>query len=137
MESAYVRIKKHIIRTLYESQQKPRPRRQHETYWYVVFMIRGMYIPGSIRRHIICRYLVDLLLWRRLEYDLLAFVPCFLRYHFLLHPGMFIFFVYLSLCSSYLLLSASTYFIMRCAKPFIFWFSTEKRGSSLGVMRGV
>ena len=60
------------------------------------------------------------LLWRRLEYDflacLLAFVPCFLLFVFLfflflffsLHPGMFIFFVSLRLCSSHLLLSAST-----------------------------
>ena len=56
---------------------------------------------------------------------LLAFVPCFLlfvfRFSFLsfliffLHPGMFIFFVSLPLCSSHLLLSASTgtYFIVR------------------------
>ena len=54
---------------------------------------------------------------------LLAFVPCFLlfvfRFSFLsfliffLHPGMFIFFVSLRLCSSHLLLSASTYFIVR------------------------
>ena len=54
---------------------------------------------------------------------LLAFVPCFLvlvfRCSFLsfltfsLHPGMFIFFVSLGLCSSHLLLSASTYFIVR------------------------
>ena len=49
---------------------------------------------------------------------LLAFVPCFLlfvfRFSFLiffLHTGMFIFFVSLRLCSSHLLLSASTYFI--------------------------
>ena len=50
------------------------------------------------------------------------FVPCFLlsvfRYFFLffffsLHPGMFIFFVSLRLCSSHLLLSASTHFIVR------------------------
>ena len=39
MRSAYVRIKIHIIRMLNESQQKPR--RQRETYWYVVFTIRG------------------------------------------------------------------------------------------------
>ena len=32
---------------------------------------------------------------------------------FFLHPGMFIFFVSLRLCSSHLLLSASTYFIVR------------------------
>ena len=52
---------------------------------------------------------------------LLAFVPCFLLFVFLfflflffsLHPGMFIFFVSLRLCSSHLLLSASTYFIVR------------------------
>ena len=52
---------------------------------------------------------------------LLAFVPCFLLFVFrfsllyflilFLHPGMFIFFVSLRLCSSHLLLSASTYFI--------------------------
>ena len=47
---------------------------------------------------------------------LLAFVPCFLLFVFFsfyllffLHPGMFIFFVSLRLCSSHLLLSASTY----------------------------
>ena len=53
---------------------------------------------------------------------LLAFVPCFLlfvfRFYFLcfnifLHPGKFIFFVSLRLCSSHLLLSASTYFRVR------------------------
>ena len=55
---------------------------------------------------------------------LLAFVPCFLLrfsfflffvscFFFFLHPGMFIFFVSLRLCSSHLLLSASTYFIVR------------------------
>ena len=54
---------------------------------------------------------------------LLAFVPCFLlfvfRFSFLsfliffLHPGMFIFFVSLRLCSNHLLLSASTCFIVR------------------------
>jgi len=75
---------------------------------------------------------------------LLAFVPCFLlfvfRFSFLsfltfffpLHPGMFIFFVSLRLCSSHLLLSASTYFIVRvlsacviCTLPHlgILWFS--------------
>ena len=32
---------------------------------------------------------------------------------FFLHPGTFIFFVSLRLCSSHLLLSASTYFIVR------------------------
>ena len=60
------------------------------------------------------------MLWRRLEYDFLAFVPCFLllvfRFSFIiffLYPGMFIFFVSLRLCSSHLLLSASTYFIAR------------------------
>ena len=53
---------------------------------------------------------------------LLAFVPCFLlfvfrfsflSYFFFLHPGMFIFFVSLRLCSINLLLSPSTYFIVR------------------------
>ena len=56
---------------------------------------------------------------------LLVFVPCFLLFVFRfsftcisfllfsLHPGMFIFFVSLRLCSSHLLLSASTYFIVR------------------------
>ena len=61
-----------------------------------------------------------LLLWRRLEYDFLAcfcaLLPIF-RFSFLLffslHPGMFIFFVSLRLCSSHLLLSATTYFIVR------------------------
>ena len=58
------------------------------------------------------------MLWRRLEYDFLAFVPCFLLFVFLfffffLHPGMFIFFVSLRLYSSYLLLSADTYFVVR------------------------
>ena len=49
----------------------------------------------------------------------LLLVPCFLLFVFLffsylfsLHPGMFIF-VSLRLCSSHLLLSASTYFIVR------------------------
>ena len=48
------------------------------------------------------------------------FLPCFLlfvfRFSFLffsLHPGMFIFFVSLCLCSSHLLLSANTYFMVR------------------------
>ena len=36
----------------------------------------------------------------------------FLSYFFL-HPGMFLFFVSLRLCGSHLLLSASTYFIVR------------------------
>ena len=45
---------------------------------------------------------------------LLAFVPCLLflfrfSYFFSPHPGMFIFFVSLRLCSSHLILSASTY----------------------------
>ena len=50
---------------------------------------------------------------------LLAFVPCFLLFVFLflffsLHPGMFNFFVSVRLCSSHLLLlSASTYFVVR------------------------
>ena len=55
---------------------------------------------------------------------LLAFVPCFLlfvfRFSFLsfflfLHPGIFIFFVSLRRCSSHLLLSGSTYFIVMCS----------------------
>ena len=44
-----------------------------------------------------------------------ALLPTF-RFSFLilfLHPGMFIFFVSLRLCRSHLLLSASTYFIVR------------------------
>ena len=41
------------------------------------------------------------------------FVFPFLYYFFSLHPGMFIFFVSLRLCSSHLPLSASTYFIVR------------------------
>ena len=63
------------------------------------------------------------MLWRRLEYDLLAFFRAllptfgfsfsFLSYFFSLHPGVFIFFVSLRLCSSHLLLSPSTYFIVR------------------------
>ena len=40
------------------------------------------------------------------------FVFLFFSYFFL-HPGVFIFFVSLRLCSSHLLLSASTYFIVR------------------------
>ena len=51
---------------------------------------------------------------------LLALVPClkffvflFFSYFFSLHPGMFTFFVSLRLCSSHLLLSASTNFIVR------------------------
>ena len=59
-------------------------------------------------------------LWVRFS-CLLAFVPCFLllvfRFSLLcffsLHPGMFIFFMSLRLCSSHLLLSSSTYFIVR------------------------
>ena len=51
---------------------------------------------------------------------LLVFVSCFLLFFFLffpyfvsLHPGMFFFLVLLRLCSSHLLLSASTYHIVR------------------------
>ena len=50
---------------------------------------------------------------------LLALVPCFLLFVFLffscffLYPGMLTFLVFLRLCSSHLLLSASTYFIVR------------------------
>ena len=54
---------------------------------------------------------------------ILAFVPCFLLFIFrfsflsfrifLLHPDIFIFFMSLRLCSSHLLLSASTYIIVR------------------------
>ena len=59
---------------------------------------------------------------------LLAFVPCFLLFVFLffpfllflLHTGMFIFFVSLRLCSSHLLLSASTYFIVRVISACVF-----------------
>ena len=59
-----------------------------------------------------------------LEYDFLAcvcallptfrfsFFFSFFSYFFSLHPGMFIFFVSLRLCSSHLLLSASTCFIV-------------------------
>ena len=68
-----------------------------------------------------------MLRWRRLEYDFLAcmlmclasyfsfFVFSFLSFLiFFLHPGMFIFFVSRRLCSSnLLLLSATTYFIVR------------------------
>ena len=64
-----------------------------------------------------------LLLWRRLEYDFLACLLLYLASYFsfffrffscfFLHPGMFIFFVFLSLCSSHLLLSATTRFIVR------------------------
>ena len=59
-----------------------------------------------------------LLLWRSLEYDFLAFVSCFLPSfyflsYFFLHPGMFIFSVFVRLSRSHLLLSASTYFIVR------------------------
>ena len=63
-----------------------------------------------------------LLLWRRLEYDFLAcfcaLLPTF-RFSFFFSflfisciPVCFIFFVSLRLCSSHLLLSASTYFIL-------------------------
>ena len=65
-----------------------------------------------------------------------SFLSCFFSY-FSLHPGMFIFFVSLRLCSSHLLLSAKTYSIVRvlsaccviCTLPhlgilFVFyWFS--------------
>ena len=61
--------------------------------------------------------------WRRLEYDFLAcLLSCLVSYFlffvflflfFSLHPGMFSFFVSLRLCSTHLLLSASTYFIVR------------------------
>ena len=52
---------------------------------------------------------------------LFALAPCFLFFFsfffsfpmFFLHPGMFIFFVSLRLCSNHLLLSASTCFIVR------------------------
>ena len=61
---------------------------------------------------------------------LLAFVPCFsfsLSFPiFSLHPGMFIFLVSLRLCSIHLVLSASTYFIVRvlpacvmCTLPYL------------------
>ena len=40
-----------------------------------------------------------------------SFLFSFFYYLFSLHPGMFIFFVSLRLCSSHLLLSASTYFM--------------------------
>ena len=65
-----------------------------------------------------------LLLWRRLEYDFVAcfcallptfrfsFFLFFLFLFFFLHPGMFIFSMSLRLCSSHLILSASTYFIV-------------------------
>ena len=60
------------------------------------------------------------MLWRRLEYDFLAFVPCSLLFFFfsffsyyLLHLGMFVFSVFLRTWSNHLLLSASTYFIVR------------------------
>ena len=67
-----------------------------------------------------------MLLWILLEYDFQAsllfclllptfrfsFFSSFFPYFFSLHPGMFIF-VSLRLCSSHLLLSASTYFIVR------------------------
>ena len=60
------------------------------------------------------------MLWRRLEYDFLvclllclaSYLSFFFSFIFFLHPGMFIF-VSLRLCSSHLLLSASTYFIVR------------------------
>ena len=44
---------------------------------------------------------------------LFSFFFSFFSYYFFLHPGLFIFFVSLRLCSSHLLLSASTYFIVR------------------------
>ena len=63
------------------------------------------------------------MLWRRLEYGFLArLLLCLVSYFslffflffliFFLHPGMFIF-VSLRLCSSQLLLTVSTYFIVR------------------------
>ena len=64
-------------------------------------------------------------MYKRQEYDFLAcfsaLLPTFgfalsfffFSYFFSLHPGMFIFFVSLRLCSNHLLLSASTHFIVR------------------------
>ena len=83
------------------------------------------------------------MLWRRLEYDLLAFFRAllptfgfsfsFLSYFFSLHPGVFIFFVSLRLCSSHLLLSASTNFIVRvlsaCIVSFVPYPVSEFFGS--------
>ena len=43
----------------------------------------------------------------------LLFHASYFSYFLLPHPGMFIFFVFLSLCSSHLLLSASAYFTVR------------------------
>ena len=54
------------------------------------------------------------MLWRRLDYDfLLLWLASYFSYFLLPYPGMFIFFVFLRLCSSHLLLSASTYFRVR------------------------
>ena len=72
---------------------------------------------------------------------LLAFVPCFLlfvfrfSFHFFififLHPGVFTLFVSLPLCSSHLLLSASTYFIVRVISACVIctWYPILYRNS--------
>ena len=53
----------------------------------------------------------DLSPWRRCSCFIILCLASYFSY-FLLHPGMFIFFVLLRLCSSHLLLSASTYFMV-------------------------
>ena len=55
----------------------------------------------------------DILYYGRLEHDLTAFVPCFLLFKCLVpYFRMFIFVVFLRLCSSQLLLPASTHFMV-------------------------
>ena len=74
---------------------------------------------------------------------LLAFVPCFLlfvfRFSFLffvfLHPGMFIFSVPLRLCSSHLLLSASTVFYCKCSFCLCHLYPTPSRNSFVFFIR--
>ena len=83
-------------------------------------------------------------LWVRFS-CLLAFVPCFLLFvfrcsflfFFSLHPGMLIFFVSLRLCSSHLLLSASTYFIVRVLSALCHLYPTPSRNYFIFYSSGI
>ena len=84
-------------------------------------------VPGRSPARLGSRDGKELLLWRRLEYDILVAFVCTLlptvSFSFLSFliiyvifsciPVSFIFFVSLRWCSSHLLLSVSTYFILR------------------------
>ena len=86
---------------------------------------------GLGRRIELCKLGWLVLLWKRPEYDSFAclllclasyfafFVFRFSLFVFFLHHGMFILFVSLRLCSSHLLLSASTYYIVRALSAYV------------------